>query len=109
MAETAPYFELNLMYRDGRQVEPTKYATLQDAMTAAVDHPGAFGAIWFGSEGVTYPVRVVEYNADGTIEVGAEVPEDDEDEPWTEEELAANFANGRELTDAERAKYGISK
>ena len=102
MADTAPYFELNLMYRDGRQVEPAKYATVQEAMAQAEAFPGVFGAILLVAAGAD-PVRVIEYNADGTVDVGDDVPADDQDEPWTPAEIAANKAEAAQY----RASRGI--
>ena len=104
-----PYNELSLTHSDGRQVPPTRFRTLQEAMTAAEDYRGASGAIMYHPAPSTPVLEVVRYSADGTIEVGADVPDDDEDEPWTEEEIAANLAAGREPTAAERAQYGIAE
>lgn len=102
-----PCNELSLMYADGRQVPPARFRTVHEAMTAAEDYRGAFGSILFYSAPGVPARAVVHYNPDGSIEVGEDVPEDDEDEPWTDEEIAANFAAGRELTAAERVEYGV--
>lgn len=106
---TEPYNELSLMYADGRKVPPTRFRTLQEAMTAAEGYRGAFGSIMYHPAPGVPALAVVDYNPDGSIEVGADVPDDDEDEPWTEEEIAANFAAGRPPTAAERAQYGITE
>ena len=104
-----PYNELALMYADGRQVAPARFRTVHEAMTAASDYPGAFGTIFFHEAAGVNPLAVVHYNADGTVEVGDDVPDDDDDADWTEEELAANFAAGRPPTAAERARFGIAE
>lgn len=102
-----PYNELILVYADGRRVQE-QFRTVHEAMTAAEDYRGAVGSIVYHAAGSS-PVVVVEYRADGSIEVGGGVAEDDEDEPWTEEELAENFARGRPLTAAERVRYGVER
>ena len=90
-----PYNELSLMYADGRQVPPARFRTVHEAMTAAEDYRGAFGSILFYAAPGQPAQAVVHYNADGTVEVGEDVAEDDEDEPWTDEEIAENFRQGR--------------
>ena len=90
-----PYNELSLMYRDGTQVPAARFRTVHEAMTAAEDYRGAFGAIFFHAAAGVPAVAVVHYHPDGTVEVGEDVPEGDEDEPWTDEEIAENFRRGR--------------
>ncbi len=109
--EPAPAIELALTHLDGRKIPPERFQTVQDAMTAAMEYDGAHGSILSYSQPGAEPVEVIRYSADGSIAVGAGVPDDDEfeDEPWTEEELAANFAAGREPTAAERAQFGIAE
>jgi hypothetical protein len=107
--EPTPYFELALTHLDGRQIPPGRFQTVQDAVTAAMGYDGVHGSILLHSEPGAEPVEVIAYNADGSIAVGADVPDDDDEDGWTEEELAANFAAGREPTAAERAQFGITE
>jgi hypothetical protein len=105
---TDHYFEVALEYPDGRKIAPERFRTAQEAMAVAEGYRGVVGAILYYGEPGSTPLEMIVYNADGTIEVGADVPDDDEDD-WTEEELAANFAAGRPLTAAERAQFGIEQ
>jgi hypothetical protein len=104
-----PYNELSLMFADGRQVPPARFRTVQEAMTAAEDYRGAFGSILYYPAAGLPALVVVQFNADGTVDVGDDVDDDDDEDGWTEEELAANFAAGREPTAAERAQFGIAQ
>ena len=82
--EPAPYFELALTHIDGRQIPPEQFLTVQDAMTAAMEYDGVRGSILLYSQPGADPVEVIVYDADGSIAVGAGVPDDEfEDEPWT--------------------------
>jgi hypothetical protein len=102
--EPAPYFEVHLEHPDGTKIPPERYPTVAHAMAAAEEHRGAAGAILFYLEPGADPLEMIVYGADGTIEVGADAPgnEQFEDEPWTEAELAANWANGRTVAEYER-------
>jgi hypothetical protein len=108
--EPAPYFEVHLEHLDGTKIPPERFPTVAHAMAAAEEHRDVAGAILFYREPGADPVEMIVYNADGTIEVGAGAPDNDEfeDEPWTDEEIAANFAASRELTAAERAQAVIA-
>ncbi len=109
MIEPGPFFELSLVYADGRQIPPEKFRTVQDAMTAAEDYSDVSGAILFYQEPDAEPVPVIIYSADGSIDVGDAVPDDDdqwEDDPWTDAEIEHNFLVGREI--AERKARGES-
>jgi len=109
--EPAPYFEVHLEHQDGTKIPPERYPTVAHAMAAAEERRGVAGVILFYREPGATPLEMIVYNADGTIEVGADAPDNDqfEDEPWTDEEIAANFAAGRELTAAEREQFGIEQ
>jgi hypothetical protein len=109
MIEPTPYFELDLTLEDGTRVDPARFRTVQDAITAALDYARPAGGILYYGEPGEDPVTVIVYNPDGTIEAGPTIPDDDDDEyaDWTEEEIDANFAAGRPPTAAERAQFGI--
>ena len=109
MIEGAPFFELSLTDSDGRQIPPQRFRTVQDAMTAAEDYHGVSGAILSYAGPAAEPVEVIVYSADGSIEVGDGVPDDDEqweDDPWTEAEIEHNFRVADET--AERKALGLS-
>ena len=109
MIEDAPFFELSLTDSDGRQIAPQRFRTVQDAMTAAEDYRGVSGAILSYAGPAAEPVEVIVYSADGSIEVGDGVPDDDEqweDDPWTEAEIEHNFRVSREIED--RRALGLS-
>lgn len=86
------YFELSLTAPDGTPIEPRQFKTVEDAMAAAKEYPGAEGEIcYYGESGD--PVNMVTYNADGTGYVSAEFFGDDPDyydQPWTLEEVERN-------------------
>jgi hypothetical protein len=109
MIEDAPFFELSLTHPDGRPITPQRFRTVQDAMTAAEDYCGMPGAILFFQDADVEPVPVIVYSADGSIEVGEAVPDDDdeyEDDPWTDAEIEHNFRVAREIE--ERRALGLS-
>lgn len=109
MIEDAPFFELSLTNADGRPIAPQRFRTVQDAMTVAEDFRGVSGAILFYEDADCEPVEVIVYSADGSIEVGEGVPDDDEmweDDPWTEAEIEHNFRVAEE-TEKRRA-LGLS-
>ena len=108
MIEPTPYFEVNLTGVDGQRIPPQQFRTVHDAMTAAEGYENVAGAINFYLEPGADPVPVIIYNADGTIDAGPTIPDDDEDEPWTDAEIEANFAAGRTPTAAERERFGIT-
>lgn len=112
--ETPPYYLLDLTVAGGsatassgngdplaghRPAITMPFSTVQEAMTAAGDYKNPAGAILLCAPG-REPVEVIAYRADGTIEVGGGVAEDDKnwiDAPWTEAEIAENFRRSREL------------
>ena len=109
MIEDAPFFELSLTHPDGRPIAPQRFRTVQDAMTAAEDYRGIPGVILFFQDAAAEPMQVIIYGADGSIDVGEDVPDDDEeweDDPWTEAEIEHNFRVGAEI--AERKARGES-
>jgi hypothetical protein len=109
MIEPAPFFELSLAYADGRQIPPEKFRTVQDAMAAAEEYREVSGAILFYEQPDAEPVPVIVYSADGSIDVGDAVPDDDdqwEDDPWTDAEIEHNFRVSAEI--AERKARGES-
>lgn len=101
---TDHYFEVRLEHLDGTKIAPERFRTPQDAMAVAEGYRGIAGAILYYGEPGAAPLEMIVYNADGSIEVGADVPDNEqfEDEPWTEAELAANWANGRTVAEYER-------
>ena len=109
MIEPGPFFQLSLAYADGRQIAPVRFRTVQDAMTAAEDYSEVSGAILYYEAPDAEPVPVIIYSADGSIDVGEAVSDEDgdyEDDPWTEAEIEHNFRVGREI--AERKARGES-
>lgn len=95
MIEDPPHYLLNVTVA-GRQISE-QYRTVQDAMTAAANYGKPAGVILLCAPG-RQPVEVITYREDGTIEVGADVPDDEDlDEPWTDAEIAENFRRGRVL------------
>lgn len=96
MIEDPPYYLLTVTAAGQPITE--RFATAQEAMTAAEGYQNPFGAILLCAPG-REPVEVIVYRTDGSIEVGGGVPEDDEnwiDAPWTEDEIAENFRRSSE-------------
>jgi len=108
MIEPAPFFEVSLAYVDGKPIAPERFRTAQEAMATAEGYRGVSGAILFYAAPDAVPVPVIVYSADGSIEAGEAVPDDDgfEDDPWTDAEIEHNFRVGAEI--AERKARGES-
>ncbi|MEZ5130345.1 MAG: hypothetical protein R2763_01275 [Mycobacterium sp.] len=108
MIEDGPFFELCLTGADGRRIAPQRFRTVQDAMTVAEDYREVSGAILYFEGPDAEPVPVIVYSADGSIDVGEAVPDDDEyeDDPWTDAEIEHNFRVSEEI--AERKARGES-
>lgn len=104
MTEPAPFFEVSLTHLDGQPIAPQRFGTVQDAMAAAEGYSDVAGAILFYEDADCEPLEVIVYSADGSIDVGEGVPDDDdqwEDDPWTEAEIEHNRRESQEF--AERA------
>ena len=105
---TGPFFEVSLALSDGRQIALRRFATVQDAMAVAGGCSDVVGVILYYEDTDSEPVPVIVYSADGSIEIGDAVPDDDadEDDPWTDAEIEHNFRVSREI--AERKARGES-
>jgi hypothetical protein len=77
MGYTDHYFEVRLSYNDGRVIQPEQFRTVQDAMATAERYSDVKGAIVYIGDLGSRPQQMIVYNADGSIDVGADVPEND--------------------------------